>query len=174
MKKLMIAAAIVCAAALTQAAVVNWGASKIQAASGDPAMVKDNLVMLFYTEAGVGSTAIENAIKAGKAGNIDAETKGMSALSGKGSVTAHDLTIDALDTSKAYDFYVVAFNGKTEAAATKYALMSSLNNEYSTMKEKFVVMSDFSSASWQSIPEPTSGLLLLIGVAGLALRRRRA
>ena len=30
------------------------------------------------------------------------------------------------------------------------------------------------TAGWQSVPEPTSGLLLLIGVAGLALRRRRA
>ena len=34
----------------------------------------------------------------------------------------------------------------------------------------------FTAAGWQTsaIPEPTSGLLLLLGVAGLALRRRRA
>ena len=30
------------------------------------------------------------------------------------------------------------------------------------------------TAQWSSVPEPTSGLLLLLGVAGLALRRRRA
>jgi len=33
----------------------------------------------------------------------------------------------------------------------------------------------YSSAGWYTaVPEPTSGLLLLIGMAGLALRRRRA
>ncbi len=30
------------------------------------------------------------------------------------------------------------------------------------------------SGTWAPVPEPTSGLLLLIGVAGLALRRKRA
>lgn len=28
-------------------------------------------------------------------------------------------------------------------------------------------------AGWYAVPEPTSGLLLLIGLAGLALRRKR-
>jgi hypothetical protein len=33
-----------------------------------------------------------------------------------------------------------------------------------------------SSSGWQAVavPEPTSGLLMLVGLAGLALRRRRA
>ena len=32
----------------------------------------------------------------------------------------------------------------------------------------------FTSSNYQTIPEPTSGLLMLLGFAGLALRRRRA
>ena len=31
-----------------------------------------------------------------------------------------------------------------------------------------------SAATWTAVPEPTSGLLLVLGVAGLALRRKRA
>ena len=31
-----------------------------------------------------------------------------------------------------------------------------------------------SLGGWQSVPEPTSGLLMLLGMAGLALRRKRA
>ena len=33
---------------------------------------------------------------------------------------------------------------------------------------------DSGAIAWQSVPEPTSGLLLLLGVAGLALKRKRA
>ena len=32
----------------------------------------------------------------------------------------------------------------------------------------------FNAAGWQVVPEPTSGLLMLLGMAGLALRRKRA
>lgn len=30
------------------------------------------------------------------------------------------------------------------------------------------------SGAWAAVPEPTSGLMLLLGVAGLALKRKRA
>jgi hypothetical protein len=30
------------------------------------------------------------------------------------------------------------------------------------------------ASNWAAVPEPTSGLLMLLGVAGLALKRKRA
>lgn len=45
-----------------------------------------------------------------------------------------------------------------------------------TSKVAAMSASSFNGAGWytQSVPEPTSGLLMLLGVAGLALKRKRA
>lgn len=37
-----------------------------------------------------------------------------------------------------------------------------------------IAVGNSGAIAWQSVPEPTSGLLMLVGLAGLALRRRRA
>ena len=57
------------------------------------------------------------------------------------------------------DFYIATTVANTYVAGTKKGSAANIISGV---------------ADWQTVPEPTSGLLLLLGVAGLALRRRRA
>ena len=61
------------------------------------------------------------------------------------------------------------------AAVGQGAVEFGQQNAYSSVGFK-EASAGYSSAGWysQSVPEPTSGLLMLLGMAGLALRRRRA
>ena len=179
MKKLIIAVAILCAAAMSQAATVNWSISGVKA-DGGTSPTAGWAVMAFYTELGAGSGAIESAIASKTAGSSAFETTTLSVALGSGRVGAHDKDVAGItDTSKNYDFYFVVFNNADAAAATSYAIVSAPNKEYSGLDGKFTASGVFSaSTAWQPttspVPEPTSGLLMLLGVAGLALRRRRA
>ena len=168
-------AAMVCAAAFAQAATVNWTVLNVKA-DGGAAPTAGWAVMAFYTEVGAGSSAIEAAIASKTADTIAFESKALTVALGNGRVAAHDATVATLDTSKNYDFYYVVFNNADATAATKYTMVSDPNKAYSGMDGKYSSSANFSSATWSDvpapvIPEPTTGLLVLLGVAGLALRR---
>lgn len=177
MKKLLIAAAIVCAAVIVQAATVNWTISGVKA-EGNTSPTAGWAVMAFYTEVGAGSAAIESAIQSKTAESLAFEATTLAVTLSKGKVNAHDATAAGItDTSKSYDFYFVVFNDADATKATQYAMQSALSQDYSSMAGKYQIASTFSASTpWAStaVPEPTSGLLMLLGMAGLALRRRRA
>lgn len=177
MKKLIVAAAMVCAAAFAQAATVNWSVSGVKA-DGGGSPTAGWAVMAFYTEVGAGFSSIESAINSKTAGSLAFESTTLAVSMSKGKVGAHDANAAGItDTTKNYDFYFVVFNNSDATAATEYVTVSALNKAYSGMDAKFTANGDFSTLpAWQpaGVPEPTSGLLMLLGVAGLALRRRRA
>ena len=179
MKKLIVAAAIACAATMSQAATVNWSIAGVKDSEGN-APTAGWAVMAFYTEVGAGSTAIENAIKAGTVSSLAFDTEAISVSMKKGKYGPADANAAGItDTSKNYDFYFVVFNNADATKATEYVMTSAPNKAYSGMDGNYSIQGDFSTLpAWQStpssVPEPTSGLLMLLGVAGLALRRKRA
>ena len=84
-----------------------------------------------------------------------------------------------------YDFYAVVVNGDNlyfsnlleDKAASTSATATTLAFGTQATGSKLPATAGFQGAgAWSAVavPEPTSGLLMLVGLAGLALRRRRA
>ena len=78
-----------------------------------------------------------------------------------------------------YNFYMVITDGDKvlDTSATTPAIIKAGVAQATTTQS--VVMGNMQSATqaagnWAAVPEPTSGLMLLLGVAGLALKRKRA
>ena len=75
-------------------------------------------------------------------------------------------------------FYIVLYDGDkywASSALTATVLEDgSISTDYKTAKVTLATTNILTPSSFTAVPEPTSGLLMLLGIAGLALRRRKA
>ena len=193
MKKLMIAAAIVCAAAMSQAAAFKWQSSgsgqagMIFAGNGSTktAYATYGAAALYMFDAATYSQASALADFADPKKSVDtSKAVATTTLSTASRITTKDF--DYGSQGSTYDFFFVALldnshiyissmmedkinptSGSTPLTYADLGTTSKLAALDATAGFK-------GAAVYETVPEPTSGLLLLLGVAGLALRRRRA
>ena len=177
MKKLMIAAAVALVATFAQAAAVGWtlaGASDFKdgnyaifvgalGTSVDTATIKAAIV-----EAG-GLSGVEGAFATGSitsAGGINAPAT----TSGK------SITYSGEGTDRYYAVIFVEDADGTIASFSGEKYVDLTNNTTSKTWNFGTQATAFGNNEFDigAVPEPTSGLLLILGVAGLALKRKRA
>lgn len=188
MKKLMIAFAAVAVATFAQAATVDWALSSKNTirtySGGEGASITIYLLNTGATDyaktiAGIADGSVTSANIASQAGYLTSGTTGASgAKLGKASGSA---TV----ASPGVDYSIIFVYFETVDAKNYYYLSGTQTGtsydgsvEYPSGSTATWTSSGYSQSNWHavssSVPEPTSGLLMLLGMAGLALRRRRA
>ena len=178
MKKITIMAVAIAIGAFANAATVNWSMAGVcqpettTAGSG-------YAVYLFQTSDTMTMSTIASAVEGGSFASIasSALANGQTLASGAFMKTGLGNYSGTAETPYTAGFVAIVFDASAFADAENYAIAETTLTFTSATGSKTALFSNFSANNeWQAIavPEPTSGLLMLVGLAGLALRRRRA
>ena len=179
MKKLMFMLAAVAVAACTQAASVSWTCTNVKDGSGNAidgiayfvnAATLSQETLATYTKASDFTTALSGMYSytpstAGKytSAAVENATLGLTDATASQAYLVIFDTATITDSSNYYVTEVKSFDalGGTETQQVKWGSQSTPSQ---------------AAGAWKAVnvPEPTSGLLMLLGMAGLALRRKRA
>ena len=181
MKKLMMAAAIVCAAVASNASTVSWGVTTAMStekfASGNLYLFTGSSIADLTTWAASQTSFTLDSVKTALGANLAALNGAPNTIAlnaGLGSSTGNSVTTYGDSKTGNYSVFVVAISddGKNLAVAKDPKTLN-IRNVASPALATYGA-ADMNVYTASSVPEPTSGLLLLLGVAGMALRRRRA
>ena len=170
MKKLLIIVSIICAVTLSHAASVKWEASASKNFEGQK----------LYLLTSIASTY--DSFEKFNAAAVDVGT--VEKLGPNYKVSGREAKGDAITKSSNFYLAAIGADGKTIHYLDVTGKFQSMvfeppEHEPGTAASDFTTVLESTTTATIGgdpgpAPEPTSGLLLIFGVAGLALRRRRA
>lgn len=157
MKKLLILAAVLIAGGVANAASFKWSAGNIYASNGTDKYTGDVVLYAYAATADVSTAFAVSTVTASSVGAVAATT----------------FSDDRLVGGTTYQFFfTIEDNGKEFTSAEKTGVAAATQTVSLTFGSMATATQN--ASNWTATPEPTSGLLMLLGMAGLALRRRRA
>lgn len=190
MKKLITTACVIAIAAVAQAGAVKWNATMLDASPAGAYTDATTYIAYFFDADATDIATVTGYLT--KEGGADLAS--FVGASVDNSTATYNTTKESLSfTAKAYGSfsqgdtfsgYMIILDASTAADAKNYLVATKSGDQVLTTTafgktgDKSLAWGSQEGVAWStvstSVPEPTSGLLMLIGIAGLALRRRRA
>ena len=186
MKKLIVVLATVALATVTQAASVAWNVSNIfKGNSTDKVQTTDGYMVYLISDATYSQSDAAAALAAGTLTEsfVSGKATASSGLTAAGKV-ATTADLGSLADGEYTYYNVIVGDGNAVVGSTVTATITSVGDpQMGNFNAKTLTQN---ASSWKSVtggggggggggaPEPTSGLLLLVGAGILGLRRKRA
>ncbi len=164
MKKLMLALAVAVLAVAANAAAFKWTAANVYDSTGTAKYTGTAEIYAYTTDASA-------AVKVADAFVVSGVFKSDAA----GTATGYTGNWADAVADTTYNFYMVLQDGNKVFDSSDVKVVAGKASDTGATSVAFGNMTSYTqnAANWADVPEPTSGLLLLLGVAGLALRRKQ-
>lgn len=172
MKKLFVMASALFAAIVVNAATITWSATA--AGTVLPGGATANNVVAYLFEGTLDKTALQTALDAGtwaptsEAGFLYTKNTTSTGLITQAKIGSYE--------NETVSFSMVIFDTAAIGTEGMYKYAEVKNVEFTTANKTIAFATPLQAADWVAygVPEPTSGLLLLLGMGALALRRKQA